>query len=224
MMKPYTIVGVLGDQIQDSVSQSPDAMLMLPLQQIPPTSLYYPALLKTIMSFVVRTRGDMPVAAAVRSVFRETAPDYALDDCETMTQILDKSNFSARLGMYLIGAFAALATAMVIAGLYGVLAQLVSYKRREIGVRLALGATREQIVRLILRQGLVVVGIGLIAGIATAILAERLVSGFLYEVKALDAWTYAGVVILLVCAAFVAAWLPARRASSITPMEALREE
>ncbi len=224
MVKPYAIVGVLGDQVAESVSEEPTPLLMLPIQQVPSSSLYYPLLLKTVMTFIVKTRGDVPVAAAVRSVCRATAPDYALDDFQTMQQVVDKSNFGARLGMYLIGAFAGLATAMVIAGLYGVLAQLVSYRRREIGIRLALGATRQQIVRLILRQGLVVVGLGLIAGVVAAVLAERLVTGFLYEVKALDAWTYAGVVVLLVSAGFAAAFLPARRASAIGPMEALREE
>jgi putative ABC transport system permease protein len=224
MLKPYTIVGVLADQIQDKASEAPGPLLMLPIQQVPPSSLYYPALLKTLVSFVVRTRGNLAVAPAARSVFRETAPEYALDEFQTMTEALDKSNFSARLGMYLIGAFAGLATAMVMAGLYGVLAQLVSYRRREIGIRLALGATRQQIVQLVLRQGLVVVGVGLVAGIVGALLTERLLTDFLYQVRALDLWTYMGVVVLLVCAGFLAALRPARRASAIGPMEALREE
>ena len=224
MVKPYTIVGVLGDQIDDKVSHTPDALIMLPDQQVPSASLYYPLLLKTVMTFIVKTRGDIPVTAAVRSIFRETAPGYALEDFQTLQQAVDKSNFSARLGMYIIGSFGGLAVAMVMAGLYGVLAQLVSYRQREIGIRLALGATRQQIVQLILRQGLVVVGIGLIVGIITAISTERVVTGFLYQVKALDAWTYAGVVLLLVCGGFAAALLPAQRASTIGPMEALREE
>jgi putative ABC transport system permease protein len=224
MLKPYTIVGVLGNQIADKVSEEPGPLLMLPDQQVPSSSLYYPLLLKTLMSFVVKTREDIPVAPAVRSVFRETAPGYALDDFQTMQEAVDKSNFGTRLGLYLIGAFAALATAMVIAGLYGVLAQLVSYRRREIGIRLALGATPQQIVRLIFRQGLVVVVAGLAAGIVAAVLTERLVKGFLYQVKSLDAWTYAGVLILLICAGSAAALLPARRASGLGPMEALREQ
>ena len=75
----------------------------------------------------------------MRDVFRQTAPDFALDNFQTMQQAVDDSNFSQRLGLYLTGAFAGMAVLMVIAGLYGVLAQLVSYRRREIGVRLALG-------------------------------------------------------------------------------------
>ncbi|HXW54731.1 MAG TPA: ABC transporter permease [Candidatus Cybelea sp.] len=224
MLRPYTVVGVLGDQIAGGVSQPVGPLIMLTYEQVPTTSLYYPLLLKTVMSFAVKTRGDIAVASGVRSVFHQAAPDYAVEDFAPMQQAVDKSNFSARLGMYLIGAFGVLATALVIAGLYGVLAQLVSYRRREIGVRLALGATPREIVRLILRQGLVVIGIGLAAGILAAVLTERLVTGFLYEVQPLDAWTYAGVVLVLLCAGSIAALVPARRASSVGPVEALREE
>jgi putative ABC transport system permease protein len=224
MLKPYTIVGVLGDEIASSVAQAPGPLLMLPYEQVPPTSLYYPLLLKTIMTFAVKTRGDIPVTTAVRSIFHQIAPDYAVEDFASMQEQVDKSNFSARLGMYLAGAFGILATVMVIAGLYGVLAQLVSYRRREIGIRLALGATPQQIVRLVLRQGLAVLGAGLAAGMVAAILTERLVRGFLYEVRPLDVWTYVGVVFVLLCAGSAAAFLPAWRAACIGPSEALREE
>ena len=87
---------------------------MFPYQQIPTTSLFYQALLKTIVNFVVKTRNDMPVAPAVRTVFRETAPDYALDNFQTMQQAVDQSNFSQRLGLYLTGAFAGMAVLMVV--------------------------------------------------------------------------------------------------------------
>ena len=107
MVKPYTIVGVIGDQVDKSVGAAPQPMLMVPYQQIPTTSLFYQALLKTLVTFVVKTHNDMPVAPAARSVFRETAPDYALDEFKTMQELVDQSNFSQRLGLYLIGAFAA---------------------------------------------------------------------------------------------------------------------
>ena len=83
----------------------------------------------------------MVVAPEMRAIFRRLAPDFALDNFQTMQEALDQNNFSARLGLYLVGAFARLAVLMVMAGLFGVLAQTVSYRRREIGVRLALGAT-----------------------------------------------------------------------------------
>jgi ABC-type antimicrobial peptide transport system permease subunit len=113
---------------------------------------------------------------------------------------------------------------MVIAGLYGVLSQLVSYRRREIGVRMALGATRGSVATLVLRQGSILIGGGLIAGLLLAVATGRLMKGFLYEVKPLDAGTYVGVAFALAAIGLVAALIPARRAASIQPMQALRDE
>jgi putative ABC transport system permease protein len=112
----------------------------------------------------------------------------------------------------------------VIAGLYGVLAQLVSYRRREFGIRIALGATPGGIVGMVLRQGLAFVGAGLAVGIVSAALAGNLVKSFLYQVKPADAWTYSGVVLVLLFVGSVAALIPARRAAAVEPMAALREE
>ena len=191
---------------------------------MPTTSLFYQALIKTIVNFVVKTRGDVAVAPAMRSIFHEIAPDYALDNFQTMQQAVDQSNFSSRLGLYLIGAFAGMAVLMVIAGLYGVLAQLVSYRRREFGIRLALGSTPGGIMALVLRQGLAFVGAGLAIGIVAAVFAEDLVKSFLYQVKPADAWTYSAVVLLLLLVGSVAALIPARRAATVEPIAALREE
>lgn len=224
MLRPYTIVGVIGDQVDKGVSVPPQPFLMVPYEQIPTTSLFYQALLKTIVSFVVKTKSDMAVAPAVRSVFKEVAPDYALDEFRTMQEAVDKSNFSERLGLYLTGAFAGLAVLMVIAGLYGVLGQLVSYRRREFGIRIALGATPGGILRMVVRQGLLFVGAGLAIGLALALFGGNLVKSFLYGVKPVDAWTSAGVVIALALFGILATLAPARRASSIEPMIALREE
>jgi ABC-type antimicrobial peptide transport system permease subunit len=105
-----------------------------------------------------------------------------------------------------------------------VLAQLVSYRRREIGVRLALGSTRERILRLFLKQGLILVVAGLLLGVMCALWAGRLVKSFLYGVKPLDAWTYAGVGILLIVVGSLAAVIPARRAAAVEPIEALRDQ
>ena len=224
MLKPYTIVGVLSDQVDTSTSQPPQPFLMIPYRQIPTTSLYYPILVQTIVNFVVKARGDVAVAPAIRSVFHELAPDYALDDFQTMQAAVDHSNFSSRMGLYLTGAFAGMAMLMVIAGLYGVLAQLVSYRRREFGIRMALGATPGGILALVLRQGLLFVGAGVAVGIIAAIFAGNLVESFLYQVKPADAWTYAGVVLLLLLVGSLAGLVPARRAAGLEPMTALRDE
>ena len=105
MLKPYTVVGVIGDQIDDSLSQEPRPLLLIPYRQIPTTSLYYQALIKTVVNVVVKTRSDVAVAPAARAVFKQTAPDYALDNFRSMQQAVDESSFSHRLGLYLTSVF-----------------------------------------------------------------------------------------------------------------------
>lgn len=224
MIKPYTIVGVLADQIAGKVGGEVQPLILLPQQQIPTTSLFYQALLKTVVSFVVKTQGDIPVAAEMRSVFHQAAPNFALDDFQTMQEAVEKDTFSQRLGLYLVGSFAGLAVALVFVGLYGVLSQLVSYRRREIGVRIALGATRRSVAQLILRQGAILIGSGLVAGLLLALGMGRSVKGFLYQVQPLDGLTYAAVAITVMAIGIIASILPAHRAASIEPMRALRED
>ncbi|HEX6824566.1 MAG TPA: ABC transporter permease [Candidatus Sulfotelmatobacter sp.] len=224
MIKPYTIVGVLADQVDKTVGGTIQPFILIPQEQVPTTSLFYQGLLKTIVSFVVKIRGNVPVAAEMRSVFQQAAPGIALDNFKTMRDLVEQNTFSQRLGLYLVGSFASLAVLMVIAGLYGVLSQLVGYRRREIGVRMALGASRESVAQMVLRQGSMLIAVGLGVGIALAFPAERLIKSFLYRVPALDAWTYGAVVLALPAVGLLAAFLPARKAASIQPMQALRED
>jgi len=224
MIKPYTIVGILGDQVDKGVGSDPQPLIMIPQQQIPTTSLFYQALLKTIVTFIVKTHGNIPVAMEMRSLFKQDAPGFALDEFKTLQETVDQNTFSQRLGLYLVGSFAGLAVAMVFAGLYGVLSQLVSYRRREIGVRMALGATRVSVAQLVLRQGSILVGGGLGVGLVLAFATGRLVKSFLYQVQPLDLSTYGAVILALAVIGLTAALLPARKAASIEPMQALRED
>ena len=224
MIQPFSIVGVLGDQVDSNVGAPAQPFLMIPQEQVPTTSLFYQALLKTLVTFVVKTHGNIPVAPQMRAVFHSAAPGYALDNFQTMQEAVDKNTFSQRLGLYLVGSFAGLAIAMVIAGLYGVLSQLVSYRRREIGVRMALGATRASVAQMVLRQGSVLIGAGLAAGLILAFATGRLVKSFLYQVEPTDISTYLCVAAALAMVGLVAAFIPARKAASIQPMQALREE
>jgi len=217
-------VGVLADQVDESVGGEVQPFIMLSQQQVPTTSLFYQALLRTMVSFVVRTRGNIPVAPEMKSVFHQIAPGLALDDFRTMQDAVEQNTFSQRLGLYLVGSFAGLAIAMVIAGLYGVLSQLVGYRRREIGVRMALGATRQSVAQMVLRQGSILIGVGLGVGLVLAFASERLIQSFLYHVRPLDAWTYVAVLMVLPAIGLIAALLPARKAASIQPMQALRED
>jgi putative ABC transport system permease protein len=221
MAQPLTIVGVLGDQVDSKVGTKPQPLLLIADSQIPTTSLFYQALLKTVVNFVVKTRGDIPVESVMRATFHKNAPGFALDDFQTMQDVVDKSTFSQRLMLYLIGSFAGLAIAMVITGLYGVLSQLVNYRRREIGVRMALGATRAGVAQMILRQGSVMIGVGMAVGLGLAVPSGRLIKGFLYEVQPLDAWTYVAVAVALAAIGVVSSLIPARKAASIQPMQAL---
>lgn len=224
MIKPYTIVGIIGDQVDQSPSIPARALILLPYQQVPATSLFYAALLKTIVFFVVKTQTRIPVAPAVRSAFKPVAPDFALDNFQTMQESFAKTNFNDRLGLYLISAFGGMAVLMVIAGLYGVLAQMVGYRRREIGIRLALGATPTGILSMVLLQASTLVIAGVAAGLALAAATGKLEAGFLYGVKPVDGWTYFAVLLLLVIVGGIAAFVPARRAAAIEPVDALREQ
>jgi predicted permease len=224
MLKPYTIVGIIGDQTDNSTAQPPQPLLMLPYQQVPPASLFYPALLKTSVHFVVKTRGNVAVAPAAHAIFRRIAPDLALDNFQTMQQAVDQSNFSSRLGFYLIGAFAGLAVLMVMAGLYGVLSQVVNQRRREFGLRMALGATRQGIVRMVVLRASAIVAGGLAGGFSLAVFLGRLIKAFLYQVKPLDTDSYAFAVAALFIVGTVAALIPAWRAASFEPVKALRDE
>jgi len=141
-----------------------------------------------------------------------------------MQQAVEKNTFNQRLGLILVGSFAALAVIMVVAGLYGVLSQLVSYRRREIGVRMALGATRKSVAQMVLRQGSILIGVGLGAGLLLAFATARLIKGFLYQVQPLDIATYVTVAVTLLAVGLIAALLPARKAASVEPMQALRNE
>jgi putative ABC transport system permease protein len=223
-IKPYTIVGVIGDQVDTGIPQPPHPLLMVPYQQIPSTSLLYPALLKTIVSFVVKTHNDIAIAPAMRSIFKQVAPDFAVDNFHTMQQAIDHNNFNDRLGLYLISSFAGLAVLMVVGGLYGVLTQLVNYRRREIAIRLALGATRKSVLEMFLRRGSVLVVAGLVVGLVLALAAGRFVKSFLFGVGPVNMLTYCGVTVLLLAVGILTALVPARRAASAEPLQALREE
>jgi ABC-type antimicrobial peptide transport system permease subunit len=124
----------------------------------------------------------------------------------------------------LLGVFALLAVGLAMAGVYGVMAYVVGQRSNEIGLRMALGASSGDVLRLILRQGMTLAGIGLVLGLGGAIAASRFLSSVLFEVKPGDPLTYAGVAILLAVVAFAATYLPARRAARVDPLVALRIE
>ncbi|HEY6291279.1 MAG TPA: ABC transporter permease [Terriglobia bacterium] len=223
MKNNYTIVGVLGDARQHIVTRAPDPEVLLAYQQVPTSDPRY-FFFASGTNYFVRTRGHQELTNAIRQIFRQLAPGYAVDHFRSLQVALDDATFNQRLGLYLTGSFAGVAILMVLTGLYGVLSQLVGQRRREIGVRMALGATNRSILRMILRQGSILALAGLALGLLAALAAGRLLRAFLYGVKPLDAATYVAVAVALLALSIAAALLPARRASRIDPMAALRSE
>ena len=224
MLKPYTIVGIMADatQLQLSAAQQPE--MDLPYAQIPVTSLFYPFMVAAETNYVVRTRGPVEIVSAIRNAFHESAADFALEDFKTLRDAHDQAAFNQRLGLYLIGSFAAIAVIMVLAGLYGVLSQVVGQRRREIGIRMALGATRELILSMMLRRGLTLIILGLGVGLIASLGAVQSLKSFLYGVSPIDAPTYLITAVILLVVGSLAALIPARRAASIEPTQALRAE
>jgi predicted permease len=177
------------------------------------------------MTLVVRTAGE-PVALAgtVRAQLRALDPNLPVAEVRTLEEQFDLSLLPARVAAYTLGGFGLLALALAAIGVYGVVSYSAAQRTREIGVRVALGAGAPDVLRLVLGEGLSVVGLGLALGLALAFAATRVFAGFLYGVGAADPLTFVGVPLLLGAIALAAGYLPARRATKIDPMVALRHE
>jgi ABC-type antimicrobial peptide transport system permease subunit len=164
------------------------------------------------------------VVTTLRNKLREIAPSSPLFDAGPLEDALDSSFDNRRAVMLLLAAFAGLALFLSALGIYGVLAYDVSQRTREIGVRSAIGASHGQIANLILRQGLWKAGIGVALGLVGAALLSRSMTSLLFNVQPTDPVVYAAVALVLICVALLASYLPARHASKIDPLIALRDE
>ena len=177
------------------------------------------------MNFYVRTVADpLQAASAVRGAVASFDANLPLVNLRTMQAQLDANMANERLLSLLTGAFAGLATLLAAVGLYGVLAFNVARRTREIGIRMALGAGVAQVRRLVVREALVIIGIGTVAGLTAAWFAGTLIKSVLFGTQAGDPWVYASAAGALGVIALVAAYVPVRRATSVDPMIALRYE
>jgi ABC-type antimicrobial peptide transport system permease subunit len=160
----------------------------------------------------------------VRTQLQPLDKNLAFTNAQTVQQLLGQGLWPARMGAALLGLFGALALILASIGIYGVLAYSVAQRTSEIGLRMALGAQPRQVLALVLRQGMFLALIGAGVGVAVALPVARLASGLLYGVSATDPLTYAAIIFLLMSVALVACYLPARRATRIDPLVALRVE
>jgi putative ABC transport system permease protein len=173
---------------------------------------------------VMRTGADVgTVTAAARRVLHDLAPDVP-PRFRTFAQIYAASLGARRFNLTLVGVFAGTALILAVAGIYGVMAYNVTRRRREIGVRIALGATTGDVLRNILGQGLVTIAIGVVAGVLGALALTRWLQSMLFDVTPTDPLAFAAVVAVLVGVATLACYVPARRGTRVNPVEALRQE
>jgi predicted permease len=222
---PFHVIGVLDDERQRTVAEPATPEIEIAIPQITPESGFYQPIEGVAMDLAVRTsRPTAEMIPALRAMLRQASPELENATITTMDQIAEDSYGSQRLAAHLLEVFGGAALLLCLAGLYALLAYVVTQRTREMGVRIALGATRGSLLGLVLRQAAAMLLVGVAVGAGLALAAGRLVSGFLYGVSAHDGWTLAGAAVLLLAGGLLAAYLPARRAANANPMEALRAE
>ncbi|MBZ4423300.1 ABC transporter permease [Myxococcus sp. RHSTA-1-4] len=209
------VVGVVGDVHHDSLGEAPDAEVYMPVGQF--EVLY---MLLTVRS----TQDTTALAPVLREQLRAVDPDMPLVQVRSMVDVVDASLGRTQVLGKLLATLAVLGLALAGVGLYGVLAYSVSQRTRELGIRVALGATNGRLVWLVVGHGLRLAAVGVALGLVGAAVLARSLSGMLYGVGSFDVFTFAAVPALLGAVALLASWLPARRALSVPPHEALRAD
>jgi predicted permease len=214
--KPFwEIVGVSADGKYNSLGEKPQPVVYRPLLRN----------YDSTVTLVARTNADPQSAiVAIRREFNRLDPDLPLYDVKTLTEHMSLPLFPARMAALVLGSFGIIALLLAAFGVYGVMSYAVSQRTHEIGIRMALGARPGDVLRLVVRQGMWLALIGVAIGLLAAFALTRVVNGLLYEVSATDPLTFAGVSLLLAIVALVACLIPARRATKVDPMVALRYE
>jgi predicted permease len=219
------IVGVVGHIRQwgpgGDAKSAIEAQFFYPFMQTPEKLMP----MTSAVAVVLRTQGDpAAIMDPVRQAVKEIDPREVIYNVQTMEAVLATSLAPRRLSMILLGVFAGLALVFACVGIYGVISYLVGQRTREIGVRIALGAQRGDVLRLVLGQGARMALLGVAIGIAAALVLTRLMSRLLFGVSPTDPLTFTWVAIVLMAVALAACYIPARRAMSVDPIDALRHE
>jgi putative ABC transport system permease protein len=210
-----SIAGVIDDVKQLGLDSSAQPEVYFPYAQVASAS----------MSIVVRTASNpLSMAGALKGQIQEIDKDLPIAEVKTMEQLLSDSVSGPRFNMLLLTVFAVVALVLAAVGIYGVMSYSVSQRTHEIGIRMALGAQTSEVLKLVIRQGMLLTLAGLATGVVASLLLTQLMSSMLFGVAATDPGTFTAVLLLLAGVALGACFLPARRAAKVEPMEALRHE
>lgn len=212
--QPAEVVGVSDDVKNQGLAQDPQAQVYIPFPQLPWGNMNL--LVETIVP-------PQSMASAVHAQISAVDSDQPVTNIQTVDELMDTSRAQPRFTMLLLGVFSIAAAALATVGIYGVLAYSVAERRRELGIRLALGAERAHVLRLVVRQGLMLAAVGIVIGLTAALLLTRLISSMLYKVGTHDLMTFVLMPLMFLVIALFASYLPARRAMKVDPAEALRD-
>jgi len=213
--QPVTIIGVVEDIESSALNREPGPTLYVPCTQSPQRE----------MDLALRTDGDaVLLAPAVRSAIRSIDPEQPITNLNTLAELIRQESFGLSTVAVLMGVFGAVALALATIGVYGVMAYLVSERTHEIGIRMALGASRAAVLATVFRRGMVAAGAGLIVGMVPAYGLARLMASVLWGVSAADPFALVAIPLALGLSAALAIYIPARRATKLDPLAALREE
>ena len=214
-LQPSEIIGVVGDVHQLGLDTTPEPTVYWP----------HPELVMSGMTILVRTANDpLSIASAARTALQQLDPELPLAGVATMDQLLADSLSRSRFTMLLLGIFSAVALVLAAVGIYGLIAYSVTQRTQELGIRIALGAQRRDVLRLVLAQGARLTLLGVAIGVFAALVLSRLLATLLFNVSATDPLTFTGVAALLAVVALLACFIPARRATRVDPIVALRYE